>query len=260
MRHHVIHLLLSIWVFIGLPNVLVAQTVATVNGKAIPKIKLDQTIAELKQRGQQDSPQLQQVVKDDLIMRELILQEAEKKGVQNNEAIKQALDSLRSQLMVQTFIQDYVRNNPPTEDEYKEEYFRIKKVMGGTEYKVRHVLVEKQEIAKGIIEQFKKGTKFDELAKQSKDTATAQKGGDLGWIFPSNVTKPFGDAVLRLGRNQFTPEPVATQLGWHVIWLEDMRPARIPTLDELKPQLAQSLSQKKLQQFQDDLRSKAKIQ
>ena len=121
-------------------------------------------------------------------------------------------------------------------------------------------LVEKEDDAKAIIAKLKSGAKFEDLAKQSKDTGSAANGGDLDWAPPSAFVKPFSDAMTSLQKGQITETPVQTQFGYHVIKLEDSRPAKVPSFEEVKPQIAESLQQQKLQAYQQELKKKAKIQ
>jgi peptidyl-prolyl cis-trans isomerase C len=142
----------------------------------------------------------------------------------------------------------------------KAEYDKFKSQAGDKEYRARHILVDKEEDAKAIIAKLKGGAKFEELAKQSKDPGSAANGGDLDWASPASYVKPFSDALVALQKGQVTETPVKTQFGYHVIKLEDVRAAKVPSMEEVKPQIAESLQQKKLQAYQEDLRKKAKIQ
>ncbi|HSY28104.1 MAG TPA: peptidylprolyl isomerase, partial [Burkholderiaceae bacterium] len=139
-------------------------------------------------------------------------------------------------------------------------YDKFKAQAPANEYDARHILVDKEEDAKAIIVKLKGGAKFEDLAKQSKDTGSAANGGDLGWSNPNGFVKPFSDAMVALKKGQFTETPVKTQYGYHVIKLEDVRPAKVPTLEELRPQITQSLQQKGLEAYFAELKAKAKIQ
>jgi peptidyl-prolyl cis-trans isomerase C len=142
----------------------------------------------------------------------------------------------------------------------KAEYEKFKAQSGGKEYHARHILVEKEEDAKAIISKLKSGSKFEELTKGSKDPVSGQNGGDLGWAPANAFVKPFSDAMVALKVGEFTQAPVQTEFGFHVIRLDEVRDAQIPKFEEVKAQIAESLQQKKLQNFQQDLKKKAKIQ
>jgi peptidyl-prolyl cis-trans isomerase C len=237
-----------------------AQNLAVVNGKPVPSSRADAMVKQLATQGQQDSPQLRQMVKEELINREILIQEADKLGLTNSPDVKNQVEIARQSIAIRALVQDFLKKNPVSDAEIKAEYDKFKSQAGDKEYHARHILVEKEEDAKGIIAKLKGGAKFEELAKQSKDPGSAANGGDLDWASPASFVKPFSDAMVGLQKGQITETPVKTQYGYHVIKLEDSRPAKIPSMEEVKPQIAESLQQKKLQGFQESLRNKAKIQ
>jgi peptidyl-prolyl cis-trans isomerase C len=237
-----------------------AQNLAVVNGKPVPSSRADVMIKQLATQGQQDSPQLRAMVKEELINREVLMQEADKRGVPNSPEVKNQVEIARQSIAIRALVQDYLKKNPVSDAEIKAEYDKFKSQAGDKEYHARHILVEKEDDAKAIIAKLKTGAKFEDLAKQSKDPGSAANGGDLDWASPASFVKPFSDAMVALKKGEFTATPVHTQYGYHVIKLDDVRAAKIPTLEEVKPQIAESLQQKKLQAFQQELRSKAKIQ
>ncbi len=236
-----------------------AQTVATVNGTAIPQARADVMISEQRGQGAPDSEQLRNAVKEELIRREVLAQEARKKGVEKGTAVQAQIELARQAVVVRAYLQDFVKNHAVTEAEIKAEYDKIKVQMGDKEYKARHILVEKEDEAKAIIAKLEKGEKFDELAKQSKDPGSKDKGGDLGWANPANFVKPFSDALVKLEKGKHTSAPVKTDFGYHVIKLEDTRPVKTPSLEEVRPQVKQRLEQGRVERHIAELRSKATI-
>ena len=237
-----------------------AQNLAVVNGKSIPSSRADAMVKQMTAQGQPDSPQLRGAVKEELINREILMQEADKQGLSNNADVKNQLELARQGIVIRALIGDYLKKHPVADADIKAEYDKFKAQAGDKEYHARHILVDKEEDAKAIIAKLKGGAKFEDLAKQSKDTGSAANGGDLDWAAPTSFVKPFSDAMTGLQKGQITETPVKTQFGYHVIKLEDVRAAKVPTLEEVKPQIAESLQQKKLAAFQQELRSKAKIQ
>ncbi|MEO7031537.1 MAG: peptidylprolyl isomerase [Herbaspirillum sp.] len=237
-----------------------AQNLAVVNGKAIPSSRADIMVQQMATQGQADTPQLRSMIKDELINREILMQEANKLGLGNNADVKAQLEMARQSIVIRALVTDFLKKNPVTDAELHAEYDRFKSQAGDKEYHARHILVEKEDEAKAIIAKLKAGAKFEDLAKQSKDTGSAAKGGDLDWAAPSSFVKPFSDAMVALKKGEITQTPVKTQFGYHVIQLEDVRAAKIPSFEEVKPQIAESLQQKKLAAYQKELRSKAKIQ
>jgi peptidyl-prolyl cis-trans isomerase C len=237
-----------------------AQNVATVNGKPIPASKVDQIVKQVVAQGKQtDTPQLRDAVKKDLIGREVLIQEADKQGVGTRPEVKAALENARQSIIINAMLADYIKKNPVSDAEIKAEYDKYKSTVGDKEYHARHILVPTEAEATAIIAKLKAGGKFEELAKQSKD-GSAANGGDLDWASPASYVPEFSKAMVALQKGQFTQTPVKTSFGYHVIKLEDTRAAKIPALEEVKQQVAESLQQKKLQAFREELMKKAKIQ
>jgi len=234
--------------------------VATVNGVAIPQSIANAFVAEQEAQGAPDTPELKNAVREELIRRELLAQEAKKLGLDKKPEVAAQADLARQAIFIRAFVQDYVKKNPISDEQLKAAYDRMKGQMGNTEYKVRHILVEKEDDAKLIIVNLKKGAKFDELAKQSKDPGSRDKGGDLGWSSTASYVKPFADAVVGLAKGKYTEVPVKTDFGYHVILVEDSRPLTPPTFEQIKPQLTQRMQQDQLQKLIVELRNKAKIQ
>jgi peptidyl-prolyl cis-trans isomerase C len=252
-------LLLAMIAMVALPSF--AQNVATVNGKPIPASKVDQVVKQVVAQGKAtDSPQLREAIKKDLIGREVLIQQADKEGVGNRPDVKNAIDNARQSIMINAMLGDYVKKHPVTDAEIKAEYDKFKAQTGDKEYHARHILVGTEDEAKAIIAKLKGGAKFEDLAKQSKDPGSAANGGDLDWASPAAFVPEFSKAMTSLQKGQVTETPVHTQFGYHVIKLEDVRAAKIPSLDEVKQQIAESLQQKKVAAFRDELMKKAKIQ
>lgn len=237
-----------------------AQNLAVVNGKPIPSARADMMVKQMASQGQADSPQLRSMIKEELINREILVQEADKAGLASNAEVKGQIEMARQSILIRALVADYVKKHPVADADIKAEYDKFKAQAGDKEYHARHILVEKEDEAKSIIAKLKGGAKFEELAKQSKDPGSASNGGDLDWASPASFVKPFSDAMVGLEKGKITETPVKTQFGYHVIKLEDVRPAKVPTLEEIKPQIAESLQQKKLQAYQQELRTKAKVQ
>jgi peptidyl-prolyl cis-trans isomerase C len=217
-------------------------------------------VKQMVAQGQQDSPQLRAMVKEELVNREILIQEADKLGLSSSADVKNQVDIARQSIVIRALVTDHLKKNPVSDADIKSEYDKFKAQAGDKDYRARHILVEKEDEAKAIIAKLKSGAKFEDLAKQSKDPGSAANGGDLDWASPASFVKPFSDAMIALQKGQITETPVKTQFGFHVIKLEDTRAAKIPTLEEIKPQIAESLQQKKLQAYQQELRAKAKIQ
>lgn len=236
-----------------------AGAVVTVNGKAVPKNRADALVAGQEAQGRKDSEELRAAVREELIRREVLTQAATKQGVDKKSQVQGQMELARQGVLIGAYLNDYVQANPVSAADIQKEYEAIKARLGDKEYKVRHVLVEKEDEAKAIIDKLKKGEKFDELAKQSKDPGSKDRGGDLGWANRAAYVKPFSDAMSLLEKGKYTQAPVKSDFGWHVIQLDDIRDLKGPDLEQVKPQLMQRMQQQMIQKLVLDLRAKAKI-
>lgn len=235
---------------------------ATVNGTAISKNRVELLVKQRTGMGQPDNAETRKSIIDQLAMQLLVSQEALKKGLDKTPEVMDQIDLTKQSILANAFVQDYIKNNPVSDDMLKAEYDKIKAQMSGSEYKARHILVEKEADAKDIIAKLKKDIKaFDKLAKdKSKDPGSKAQGGDLGWFDMRSMVPEFGDAVAKLEKGKFTVEPVKTQFGYHVIMLEDSRPLQAPSFEQVKPGLSQQVQQQNLKKLVDDMRAAAKIE
>lgn len=237
------------------------ETVATVNGVAVPATRLEFLLNQQRGRGAPDNPQTRAMIREELVNREVVAQEAQKSGLAKSAEVQTQMDIARQEILVGAYLRDWVRKHPVSDAEVQKEYDRAKSQSGDKEYHARHILVETEDQAKDLIGQLKKGAKFDELAsKHSKDPGSAQRGGDLDWTTPGTFVKPFSDAMVRLEKGKYTEQPVQTQFGFHVIQLDDVRQTRFPPFAEVKPRIQQQLTQNKVDELIRGLRAKAKVE
>ena len=239
----------------------VAQNLAIVNGKAVPKERAEVLKQQVERSGRPVTPEMEGQIKDEVIAREVFMQEAQKRGLEATADYKMQMELARQTILIRELFADYQKKNPVTDAEIQAEYDKFVAANGGKEYKASHILVATEDEAKAIIASIKKGAKFADIAKkQSKDPGSGAKGGDLDWANPSSYVSEFTEALIKLDKGKMTQTPVKSQFGWHVIRLDDMREAQMPKLDEVKPQIAQQLQQQKLAKFQEDMRAKAKVE
>ncbi len=238
-----------------------AQNAAVVNGKAIPSARVDEIIAQMKKANpdQPEPPDLRKQVREELIMREVFMQEAMKLKLLDRPDIKLAIENARQRVIMTALAQEYLAKNKVSDQEVQAEYEKLQKERGGTEYHARHILVETEDEAKAIIAKLKGGAKFDELAKQSKDPGSAANGGDLDWAPATNYVPEFAGALQALQKGQITEAPIKTKFGYHVIRLDDTRQAQFPPLEQVKSQIAEMLQQQKLGDYQKKLRDSATV-
>ena len=240
---------------------------AKVTPISIPQERIDLRVQIITDQGQAETPELRKAVREDLINIELMSQEALKSGLDKQSEVSQKLELSKQTILASAFVQEYMKKHPVSNETLAQEYERLKAVLGSKEYKVRHILVEKESAAISISAKLKKGGwigNIDRLAKiNSKDEETKDHGGDVGWVpvgnIPSAFDKPFGDALMKLSKGEIS-EPVHTQYGWHVIKLEDVRDLKLPSFEELKPKLIQRVQQDAVKQMVSILRDKAKIE
>jgi peptidyl-prolyl cis-trans isomerase C len=236
-----------------------AQNVAIVNGKAVPKARVDALVEQAVKQGQPRSPELEKQARDEVVMREMFIQEAEKRGLQRSPDYAQQMEFARQQILIRTLFDDFRKKNPVTDAAIQAEYDKLKAQQTGTEYRARHILVEKEDDAKALIKQLNGGAKFEDLAKKnSKDPGSAENGGDLDFAKPDAYVPEFSQAMTKLKKGEMTQEPVKSQFGYHIIKLEDTREAQFPPLADVKPQIEQRLSQQQLAKFRDEVRAKSK--
>ena len=234
-----------------------AAAAASSTGKELyPKSYFDFLLKERLAQGQPDTPELRAAIREELNTRELLVREAKKKGLEKTPDVKNQMDLAGQTVLVRAYVGDWLKANPVSDAALHKEYDAIKAQMGDKEYKVRHILVENEDEAKEIIAALQKGEKFEKLAERSKDPGSKTKGGDLDWNAPGNFVKPFSDAMVKLPKGKFTTVPVQTQFGWHVIEVDDIRDAKIPSFDEVKPQLTQRMQGQELDLYFKDLRAK----
>jgi peptidyl-prolyl cis-trans isomerase C len=234
-----------------------AQNVAVINNRPIPKAREDAFVKFATSQGQQDTPQLREMIRNELIRREIFMQEAQRRGISEKADVKFQLDLQRQNVIIQALMRDEMEKSPITDAQVQAEYDKQKAAAGAKEYRARHILVEKEDEAKSIIDQLKKGAKFEELAKRSKDPGSAANGGDLDWAGADAYVKPFSDAMTKLAKGGLTETPVQTQFGWHVIRLDDVRDTQFPPLAQVQGQVREMMQQQRVQAFVEDLRKKA---
>jgi peptidyl-prolyl cis-trans isomerase C len=238
-----------------------AANVATVNGVAVPQARADLLVQQQQQRGAPDNEQLRAMVREELVNREVVAQEAQRSGITRQPEVQAQLDMARQEIIVGAYLRDYARKHPVSDADVQKEYDRARAQHGDKEYRARHILVETEEEADKLLAELKKGGKFEELAqKNSKDSGSAQRGGDLDWNVPSTYDKQFADAMVKLEKGKYTESPVRSRFGYHIILLEDVRPSKFITLAEAKPRIQQMLVQNKIQELIKGLRAKAKIE
>lgn len=252
---------LTVAALVAAAPVAFAQNVAIVNSKAVPQSRVDALVQQVTASGRQVTPEMQAQIKDEVIAREIFMQEAQVRGLDATPDFKVQMELARQTILIRSLFADYQKKNPISDDEIKAEYDKFAAANSGKEYRARHILVEQEDKARAIIAQLKKGGKFEDIAKkESKDPGSGKNGGDLDWANPSNYVKEFSEALIGLQKGKMTETPVKTQFGYHIIRLDDIRDAKLPKFEEVKPQVAQQMQQQRMAKFQEELRAKAKVE
>jgi len=238
-----------------------AQNIAIVNGKAVPKARMDSLSLQLQSTGRPITPEVQEQMRQHLIALEVFTQEADKLGLSSSDEFKAQMELARQTVLANQLIKEFEKKNAITDELLKAEYDKFAAANGGKEIKARHILVDKEADATAIIASLKKGAKFEDIAKKrSKDTGSGSKGGDLDWANPSSYVPEFSAALQALKKGQLTDKAVKTQFGFHIIRVDDVRDIKLPTFDEVKPQIADQMKQDKRGTYQRDLLGKAKVE
>ncbi len=235
------------------------KVVATVNGTSITQTALDE-ITEMMKLSRRAAGELSSnELLDDLIITEVVRQEAAKAKLTDRDDVKQKIKDFTDRLTLSVWSQDKLKTLKITDEELKAAYDKRMASQAKEEYKARHILLKTVEEARAVIAELKKGTDFSELAKTKSTGPSSSKGGDLGWFAPSAMVAPFADVVEKMAKNAISETPVKTEFGYHVIKLEDKRPIKLPSFDTVKPQLQRIIEQKKMRDYVQTLRTNADV-
>jgi peptidyl-prolyl cis-trans isomerase C len=237
------------------------KSVAVVNGVSIPASYAEAMLSAQNARGVPESADLEKAVREELIRRQLLVQQAAQKGLDKRPDVVTQMELARQGVLVGAVINNYLRSTPISEADLKKEYEAINAATGTKEYKLSHILLDSEKDAQSVLDKVKSDpSKFAELAKQfSRDNENKDNGGDLGWAPPTIYVKPFADAVAGLEKGKYTVTPVKTQFGYHIIKLDDTRDIKPPAYEQVKGQLQQRLQSKLIEQYIADLRAKATV-
>jgi peptidyl-prolyl cis-trans isomerase C len=238
-----------------------AQNVAIINGKAVPLSRVEALAQQVAASGRPVDDQVRAQLKEEVVLREIFMQEAQKRGIGATEDFKTQMELARQTIMIRTLFADYQKKNPITDAAIQAEYDKFVAANGGKEYRARHILVETEDEAKAIVKSIKGGAKFEDIAKKSsKDPGSGANGGDLDWAAAASYVTEFSEAMVKLDKGQMTDAPVKSQFGWHVVRVDDVRQAQLPKLEDIKPQVLQQMQQQQLSEYQRGLREKAKVE
>lgn len=238
--------------------------VAKVNGVSVPRTRFDMIMRSQTTQGQPDTPEFREELREVLITREVLAQEALRQKLDKNPAFIAQMDAMRQQILLGILFENFLKISTPNEQQMRDEYERVKaenEKSGGREYLVRHILVKEQADATAIIAQIKGGADFGAIAREkSLDPGSKDRGGELDWSEPERYVGPFGDAISKLKKGELSADPLQTSYGWHVIQVMDVRVPAMPPFEQVSEQIKESMVGKARDQLVDELRAKAKIE
>ena len=190
----------------------------------------------------------------------VIAKAAEAKKIGDSPDFKRKLDIARNKLLMEGLLTAEAKS-AVTDDAMKKVYAEATKAMGDEkEVHARHILVEKEDEAKAILADLKKGGDFAAIAKEkSKDPGSKETGGDLGYFTKDQMVPEFAEAAFKLDKGQLS-DPVKTQFGWHILKVEDKRNRPVPDFDKVKDQVETFVVRKAQADLVTKLRGEAKVE
>jgi peptidyl-prolyl cis-trans isomerase C len=235
--------------------------VATVNGQPISR-----EIFEFYAKGLANkkaiadvTPEQKQQALDNLIRAQVVAQEAVKEGLDKDPTIAPLLTLSQWNVLQQALSERYLKDKQPSEQEARAEYETQVGLLPHQEYHASHILVATEAFARKIIAELEKGGNFADIAKRESMDPSKNNGGDIGWLTPDRIMKPFADAMVALKKGEFTHKPVQTQYGWHIIRLDDIRDVTPPNFDQVHQRLDQVVQAKKFKAYTDGLIKSAQV-
>jgi peptidyl-prolyl cis-trans isomerase C len=235
--------------------------IAVVNGKPISR-DFYEAYAQQRQTqlGNIETPAARQTLTNELIIQELLFQEAKKQKLTEDPQLAQQLAMLEHSLLANATIRKLLTEQAPSEAEIQQEYKTAAATMANQEYKARHILLASKDKAESIIQALNQGADFANLAKEHSKDSSATNGGEIGWVTADIMEPAFGKAVSQLKKGEYTTQPVQTRFGWHIIVLDDVRKITPPSLTELRPQLLQKLQANMVNDYITQLQENAEIE
>ncbi len=250
-------------IFFCIPSLSYSREIGYVNGIPITQYSVDQFVKLLIDQGAEDSEELREQVRKELINRKVFLKEANNAQLEQRIDVQNELQFARESILIKTLMIDYIKENPISEEMIKMEFDRIKaEQVERREFKIQHILLADQKMANDLLFKIRKNPKkFDKLAREmSKDLGSSENNGDLGWSVLENYVPPFAQAVEKLKKGEIASNLVETEFGWHIIRLNDIRPILFPEFEQIKPSIEEILQKRMLAAYQRDLLEAAKIE
>lgn len=181
---------------------------------------------------------------DSMVNMRVIINAAEKSGIENQENVQQALNSAREQILSQAYMADQL-DKLMTEEKLREIYIQeIHNYPKQDEIKARHILVKTKAEAEKIQQQLKNGADFEKLV--ASDSLAKENGGDLGYFTKNMMIPEFADVVFKMKKGDIS-DPIKTPMGWHIVQVQDKRLATPPSFETVREELQQIFAAQNLQ-------------
>jgi len=236
---------------------------ATVNASNISEATLDDAVKALTSRGQaQDTPKLRQAILEELIAREVLIQEVGKLGLEKTPDAQKELIQLRKNFLIGKLMKQFSDKNPVNEPEIKAEYdkqLKLNQQAPQKELKLSGMLFKTEADAQSALSRVKSGEAFDKVAREKSIGPTRDKGGDMGWILPKALMPEMAQSLINATRGNISPAPFKSRLGWHILKVEDERAFKFPSYEEAKGQIANFIGNSKRSAYVKKLRDSAKV-
>jgi peptidyl-prolyl cis-trans isomerase C len=233
---------------------------ATVNGVPVPQSLIDTNVKVNVAQGQRDSPELRQVIQDELINREILAQESARLGLDKTNEAQAQWAQVRQTFLVELLLNDYMARNPIPEAALKTEYERQMALMKDQQqYRLSLIVTSTEEQAKAVLVRLRKGEAFAKLATETSLDPSKKDGGSVGWVLPAQILPAISNVMVNLAKGALAAAPIQTSAGWNVLKLEETRPFKAPTFDEAKNDIRQMLVQKQRFDYVKKLRENAKV-
>lgn len=245
-----------VWAQVPLPT----GIAAIVNGINIPQAWLDQNVQANIAQGQKDSPELRQAIKQELIGREVVAQEASRLNLDKTPTAQMQFAQLRQNFLVELALNDYLTKHPVTEADLRALYDRqLKEIGDSQQYKLSLITVANETEAKAVLARLQKGENFAKLAREKSIDASKKDGGALDWLLPNQIVPPIATVIVNMAKGATSATPIQTATGWNIVKIEDKRPFKAPSFEESKNQVANAIAQQLRVEYAQRLRSAAKI-
>lgn len=235
--------------------------VATVNGAKIVRSDVEAARAQLPEQYRSlPMEQVFQPILNQLIRSKLIAQKASAEKLQETEAYRSRLETIKERLLEEAYLQKLIEEKV-TEQALRKRYDEaVAKFPASEEVRARHILVKTEAEAAAIIKDLAGGADFAKLAEEKSIGPSKTRGGDLDYFGRGQMVKPFEESAFALKKGEVSPKPVQSPFGWHVIKVEDKRQAKPPSFEELQPRLGEEMSQEIAGDLVQSLTEGAKIE